>query len=89
MEVTMNYVPTDVGPTKLDEILAECPELSDESKEKLCIIQDIIKIAKALDKAPPTPWEFYYMYELSIPMLESLQHASQVSLNTERYHGRF
>ena len=84
----LNFIPTEVGPSKLDQVLAYCPELCDESKTKLCIIQDIIKVGKALGKNLPTPLEFYHMYDLSLSMLERIQHDVQVVLNTERYHNR-
>lgn len=72
-------------PTKLDIVLSYCSELSDESKEKFCIMQDILKIGKLLGKENITPKEFYIMYDLPTNILEVIQHNLQVEYNTSLY----
>jgi len=88
MEITQ-YVPTMVGPTKLEQVLAYCIALSDESKEKVCIIQDIAKLGKMLGHKPMTPENFYAMYEMPVSILESVQHSVQVEYNTTQLHNGF
>ena len=88
MEITQ-YVPTMVGPTKLEQVLAYCIALSDESKEKVCIIQDIVKIGKMLGHPPIAPQQFYDMYEMPVGILERVQHSIQVEYNTHQLHNGF
>ena len=72
-------------PTKLDLVLSYCRELSDESKERFCIIQDILKLGKLLGKENISPREFYTMYDLPTNILEVIQHNLQVEYNTSEY----
>jgi hypothetical protein len=88
MEITQ-YVPTIVGPTKLEQVLAYCYELSDESKEKVCIIQDIAKLGKLIGHAPMSPENFYTMYEMPVSILEAVHHNVQVEWNTAQYHNGY
>lgn len=79
-------VPTEVGPSKLDKVLASCVELSDKSKEKVCIITDIARLKKLLGaKEDMPPSYFYDAYEAPIEALECIQHAHQVEYNTVLY----
>jgi ribosomal protein S19E (S16A) len=84
----IGYVPISIGPTKLELALAQAPELNDESNTKVCIIQDIVKIAKTLGVKPPAPEQFDWLYDQSISMLEAIQHSGQVELNTLLYKQR-
>ena len=88
MEITQ-YVPTMVGPTKLEQVLAYCVALSDESKEKVCLIQDIAKLGKMLGHPPMTAENFYNMYEMPVAIIESVQHSIQVEYNTAQLHNGF
>jgi len=85
---TINYVPTHVEPSKLDQVLAYCNNLSDEDKEKVCIIQDIAKIGRALGNPKMTTENFELLFEMPIVVLEHVQHAAQAELNTYEYKMR-
>jgi hypothetical protein len=87
-ETIIGFVPTSVGPTKLELALAECKDLSDESKTKVCLIQDIVKIGKLLGVGIPSPEQFNWLYDQSISMLEAIQHNAQIEWNTRDYHNR-
>lgn len=80
-ETIIGYVPASVS-------LSNMPELSDESKTKVCMIQDLVKIGKALDKGIPSPKVFDYLYDLTIPMLEAIVYNAQIQLNTKQYYDR-
>lgn len=80
-ETITGYVPTSVS-------LSNMPELSDESKTKVCMIQDLVKIGKALGKGIPSPKAFDYLYDLTIPMLEAVVYNAQIQLNTKEYRDR-
>lgn len=81
----MNFVPTKVGPTKLEIVLSWCVKLSDESKQKVCIIQDIAKLGKLLGHPPMSSHNFYTLYEMPIHILEAAQHHAQIEYNTKKY----
>lgn len=82
------FVPKFVAPSKLDQVLAYCPDLCDESKQKVCIITDIAKLGRLLENPPLTPHNFYHLYDMSIVVLEAVQHNLQVDLNTREYKAR-
>lgn len=88
METITNYVPTEVGPSKLDQILAEAPEMTDENKERVCIITDIARIGKLMGVKPMSAHNFYALYDMPMPVLEAVQHHAQVELNTWEYNKR-
>ena len=83
-----SYAPTHVGPSKLDQVLAYCVELSEENKQKVCIIQDIAKLGKLLNYVKMPPDHFYTIYEQEIPVLEGVQFKMQIEWNTEEYKVR-
>lgn len=83
-----NYVPTTVEPSKLDQVLAYCPELSDENKEKVILITDIARLGKLLGNPPLRPSNYYILYEMSLPILEAIQHNIQIEWNTVNYKRR-
>lgn len=83
-----NYVPKTIGPSKLDKVLSYCVTLSDEGKEKVCIITDIARIGKALMNPPMSAENFYELYEMNIQILMAVQQAAQAELNTALYHRR-
>ena len=85
----INYVPKYIGPTKLDQVLAYCPELSNVNKEKVCVIADIAKLGKLLEMTPICTKTFDEMYEKDIPVLEGVQQALQAQWNTVQYHRRY
>lgn len=60
---TTNYVPTAVGPTKLERTLEYCVQLDNVGKEKVCAIQDIAKALKLLNYKPMDVERFYTLYE--------------------------
>ena len=62
-------------------VLSELGILSEESKEKICIIQDIVKLSKLSGHPQPTTEEFDYMYDLPVAELELLQ-----SINVQEHH---
>lgn len=84
----LSYVPKSVGPSKLDQVLAECPDLCDESKEKVILITDIARLGKLLGKPQLPPHNFYYLYDLNVTVLEAVQHNLQIDWNTKEYHAR-
>jgi hypothetical protein len=88
MTTITNYVPTNVGPSRLEEILAGAPEMTDEDKQRVCIITDIAKIGKLLGNPPMTTHNFYTLYDMPIAILEAVQHNAQVELNTYEYKTR-
>lgn len=60
-------------------------ELSDEAKTKICIIEDIAKIAMLMNIAQPSVEDFDYMYDQSIKELEDIQYNAQIEFNTWKY----
>lgn len=88
MKTITNYVSTSAGPSRLEEILADAPDMTDENKQRVCIIQDIAKIGRLLGNPPMTTHNFYTLYEMPIPILEAVQHNAQVELNTYEYNVR-
>lgn len=78
------FVPTHVGPSKLDLLLANAPELSDENKEKVTIITDLIRLYKLMGFTV-TPAGFYNWYEQPLYQLQSSQHDLQIHWNTLQY----
>ena len=89
MKTMVKYVPTSVGPSKLDEVLAYCVNLEDESKTKLCIIHDLLKLGKYLSYNELTPKGFYKLYDKSILELETIQGIMQAEYNTQIYRARY
>lgn len=77
-------IPTHVGPSKLDLLLADAPDLSDESKEKVIIIIDIIRLYKLM-RVRVTPKGFYTYYDLNLRDLSQVQHDVTVMYNTWNY----
>ena len=71
--------------TKLDKVLAYCSELSDEGKERVCIIEDISKTGRLVGQNLITEKTFDKLYDAPIHLLEALQHNIQVELNTYEY----
>lgn len=88
MKTILNYVPTNVGPSRLEEILAGAPEMTDENKEKVSIIQDIAKLGKLLCYKNMTAEHFYSIYEMPVTVLEGVQIEMQAEWNTVQYNKR-
>ena len=82
---TTNYVPTSVGPSRLEEILACAPDMTDENKEKVCIITDIARLNKLLQHPEISVVSFYTLYESPLGLLEAIQHILQAEWNTHLY----
>jgi hypothetical protein len=81
---TTNYVPTAVGPTKLQVAMSYAVELDNIGKEKVCLITDIVKLLKLMGGKTPTTEEFYAMYEnWSVYQLEVKQQELQVEWNSQ------
>lgn len=85
LNVPNYYVPTHVGPSKLEQALAYCTELSDESKTKVTMIQDIARLYKLLECPPLSPHNFYALYDMDDSMLSAIQHNAQIEWNTKQY----
>jgi hypothetical protein len=81
----MVTIPSTKEITGLKEALAGAPELSDENKERVCMIEDIAKLRKLLGAKPLTADQFYGFYDMPIKMLETIQHFIQVEWNTVQY----
>lgn len=75
--------------TELNSILSENNIISEESKEKVCIIQDIVKLSKLSGHRPPTVEEFDYMYDLPVAELELLQSINVQEHNLSLYTKMF
>lgn len=86
---SIGYVPTSVGPSKLELFLAQAPDLTEEEKEKVIIITDIARLGKLLGYGIPTTEEFYYLFDLPKYMLEARQHNAQIDWNTKQYHASY
>jgi len=71
--------------TKLDQVLAYCNNLDNENKEKVCIIQNIAKIGKSLGNPSMSLDNFELLFEMPIHILEHVEHAAQIELNTYLY----
>lgn len=84
----MVTIPATKEITGLKEALAGTPELSDENKERVCIIEDIAKIRQLFGSKPLTAEQFYGFYDMPINMLQSIQHYIQVEWNTVQYYKR-
>jgi len=80
-----NYV---VVPSKLDQVLSYCNELSDELKEKVILITDIARLGKLLGNPPMSAKNFDVLMEMPIPILEAVQHNIQIEWNTQNYRRR-
>lgn len=87
---TIHYVPTSVGPSKLElqQALAAAPDLSDESRQKVCIIEDMARLSKLMEYKPIDHQTFDTLYDMSLGMLEACQHNMQIKWNTRDYHTR-
>lgn len=79
------FVPTHVGPSKLDLLLADAVELDDAQKEKVILLTDIGRLAKLLYTHQLTPKEFYDFYDRPLDELQQYQHDLQTTYNTELY----
>jgi hypothetical protein len=85
LNVPNYYVPTFVGPSKLDQVLSYCTELSDESKTKVAMIEDIAKLYKLIGSPPLSPANFYALYDMHESILSAIQHNAQIEWNTLQY----
>ena len=72
---------------QLQEINLQC-QLSDEDKERVCIITDLARVARLLGYDPFTAEEFDKLMSLKISVLEMLQLDAQVAYNTKSYWDR-
>lgn len=57
----------------VSKVLSELGILSEESKEKVCIIQDIAKVIKLMGQSPLTVDGFDMLYDSTISELELIQ----------------
>jgi len=57
----------------VSNVLTELGILSEESKEKVCIIEDIIKVGKLLGYPGPSAEDFNMLYDSTLPELELMQ----------------
>ena len=85
---TIHYVPTSVGPSKLEQALAYVPDLSDENKQKVCIIEDMARLGKLMGYEPISVSIFDRLYDMSVGLLEANQYNMQIKYNTQDYHER-
>lgn len=84
-----NYVPTTVDQSKLDLLLADAPELSDENKTKVILIINIEKVDRLLGSKPMSPKSFFNLYDTPIEYLKETQYNLQAMLNEKRYYENF
>ena len=59
--------------TTVSNVLIELGILSEESKEKVCLIEDLVKVSKLGGYSPPSWDEFCMLYDSSIAELELMQ----------------
>lgn len=57
----------------VSNVLTELGILSEESKEKVCLIEDLVKVGKLAGYPPPSWDEFCMLYDSSIAELELMQ----------------
>jgi hypothetical protein len=88
MERITHYIPTIVGPSKLDQVLSYCNELSDEDKEKVTILTDLARMMKAMNYPPIKPESFYNLYESPLYILTATQMSVTVDYNSFMYAQR-
>jgi hypothetical protein len=82
MEAIKQYIQ---APSKLQSVLNYCVELSDINKQKVCLIQDIARMAKLMKYPPMSEQTFEEFYNMSILHLEVAQYAVTIELNTYMY----
>lgn len=78
------FITHSVGPSKLDLLLADAPDLSEESKENVTIIIDLIRLYKLMGFTV-TPRGFYKWYDEPLHQLQMMQHNLQIEWNTIQY----
>lgn len=79
------FVPAHVGPSKLDLLLTQLPDICDESKTKVAMLIDINRLTKLMHGKIMSPKAFYEAYDKSVEFLEMIQHNLQVEYNTNQY----
>lgn len=84
----MTTIPETIEIAGLHNALTGTPELSDENKERVCIIEDLARLRKLLGIKPFTTEQFYLLYDMSLSMLEAIQYNWQIEWNTVEYHKR-
>jgi hypothetical protein len=84
----MVTIPSTQEITGLKEALAGTPDLSDENKERVCIIEDIAKLRKLLEVKPLTAAQFYELYDLPMKVLDLIHHNTQIEWTTVQYYRR-
>jgi len=57
----------------VSNMLIELGILSEESKEKVCLIEDLVKVGKLAGFPPPNWEDFCLLYDSSLPELELMQ----------------
>lgn len=57
----------------VSNVLSELGILSEESKEKICLIEDLVKVSKLAGYPPPSWEEFCMLYDSPIAELELMQ----------------
>lgn len=57
----------------VSNVLTELGVLSEESKEKVCLIEDLVKAGKLAGFSPPSWEEFCMLYDSPIAELEMMQ----------------
>jgi len=76
------------APSKLRSVLNYCNELSDESKHKVCLIQDIARMRRLIQLEPMSLKVFQTYYDADTLQLEILVYALTVHTNTYMYEQR-
>jgi len=76
------------APSKLQSILNYCVELSDISKEKVCLIQDIARMRRLMQIPPMSVAVFEAHYNADVLHLEMMVYAMSIALNTYMYEQR-
>lgn len=69
----------------VSKVLSELGILSEESKEKVCIIQDIAKVIKLMGQSPLTVDGFDMLYDSTISELELIQEVGEFARTAKFY----
>lgn len=80
------FVSHSVGPSKLDLLLAEAPQLTDIGREKVCLIIDIAKCRKLLGQKALTGRQFTILYDST--RMELQQWLGNLELAVEQHRIR-
>ena len=76
----------------VSNMLVELGISSEESKEKICLIEDLVKVGRLMGYPSPTVEDFDMLYDSTLPELELMQEIvvqeQQLGLFTKLFYHR-